>query len=70
MRRAQSLGLGGWVRNRSDGSVEAAACGEVDAVERFIDACRKGPPGARVDAIDQVEDEIAASEGFAILPTL
>jgi acylphosphatase len=51
-RRARSLGLSGWVRNRRDGSVEVLAHGEAGAVEALIEACRAGPPAARVERID------------------
>jgi acylphosphatase len=67
-------GLGGWVRNRRDGSVEAMFAGPPDAVAQMIDACHRGPPGARVDAVearDGTRDELAARgrEQFAVLPT-
>jgi acylphosphatase len=52
-REALSLGLKGWVRNRRDGAVEALFAGPAEAVAAMIEACRQGPPGARVDAIDQ-----------------
>jgi acylphosphatase len=46
-------GVGGWVRNRRDGSVEAVFEGEAAVVVAMIEACGKGPPGARVDALRQ-----------------
>jgi acylphosphatase len=70
MRAARAQGLNGWIRNRSDGSVEALVCGEAGAVESFVEASREGPVAARVDAIDrQVETEVAP-EGFTMLPTI
>ncbi len=46
---ARDLGLTGWVRNRSDGSVEAHFQGPSAAVEAAVAWCQSGPPGARVD---------------------
>jgi len=66
----QRLGLSGWVRNRSDGSVEALIVGEEQAVGRMIDACRRGPALARVDDIDvEPVDLDVLPEGFTRLPT-
>jgi acylphosphatase len=48
-------GLGGWVRNRRDGSVEAVFTGEVEVVVAMIEICRSGPLGARVDLLHQRE---------------
>jgi len=67
-------GLGGWVRNRRDGAVEAVFAGPLPAVTAMIEACRKGPPGARVDAIEEragTPDDLAlrGSADFAVLPT-
>jgi acylphosphatase len=42
----------GWVRNLSDGRVEIAAEGDADAVQRFEQALRHGPRGARVEQLD------------------
>ncbi len=42
----------GWIRNLTDGRVEAVMEGEKDDVESLIEACRQGPPGARVDDIE------------------
>jgi len=46
-------GLEGWVRNRRDGAVEAVFAGSPEAVAEMVDACRQGPPGAHVQAIDE-----------------
>jgi acylphosphatase len=70
---ALERGLEGWVRNCRDGSVEAVFSGPDNDVAAMIAQCRRGPPGAWVDAIDQREatpDEIAlrrADELFSVL---
>ncbi len=48
---ARRLGLHGWVRNVSDGRVEAEAEGERAKVEALVRWCRRGPPAARVDGV-------------------
>jgi acylphosphatase len=48
MALAKELGIDGWVRNTSDGGVEALFEGEKAKVERMLDFCRNGPPGAKV----------------------
>jgi len=50
---ARRLGLSGWIRNREDGDVEALVEGEDEAVERFAAWCRRGPPAARVHAVER-----------------
>ncbi len=50
--RARAERVGGFVRNRADGSVEAEFEGAPDAVDRLVRWCRTGPPRARVDALD------------------
>jgi acylphosphatase len=59
-------GVSGWVRNLPDRSVEIAAEGEADAVDRFERAVRHGPPGARVDDVDVTENVPAGAGGFTI----
>ena len=49
---AQGLGLAGWVRNCSDGSVEIQAEGDRKKLEELIDWCRQGPDLAAVSNID------------------
>ena len=69
-------GLDGWVRNRRDGSVEAVFAGAPEAVAAMIEACRRGPPGARVDAVDEREGTAAdlasrrPGERFSLLSTV
>ena len=60
---ALELGIEGWVRNCRDGSVEALFAGPEELVLTMIELCREGPPGARVDVIDQRE---ASSEDLAL----
>ena len=51
-RRASELGLGGWVRNRPDSSVEFVAEGSRDALDRLLDVVRIGPSNAVVENVD------------------
>jgi acylphosphatase len=44
----------GWVRNLDDERVEAIFEGEEENVERLVEFCRKGPVGAKVDAVDVI----------------
>ena len=62
--RARSLGVGGWVRNRSDGTVEAVFEGSSDRVESLLDWCRRGPAGARVDAVEAEREPPAGETDF------
>ena len=73
---AEKRGIEGWVRNRRDGSVEALFAGEAAIVADVIEACRRGPMGARVDALDQREGTDAdlklrgPGERFSLLATV
>ncbi|HEV7997032.1 MAG TPA: acylphosphatase [Stellaceae bacterium] len=67
---AKSLGLRGWVRNRSDGSVELLATGPTESVAAMVEACWYGPPAARVDRVELVEAPDDDSAGFAARPDL
>lgn len=49
--RAKSLGLVGWVKNLSDGSVEAWAEGSMTDLDAFESLLKEGPPGAIVKAV-------------------
>lgn len=69
-------GIAGWVRNRRDGSVEAVFAGSQDNVDAMVEACRQGPPGGRVDVLDQrdaTDDEFKAralGDLFSVLATI
>ena len=64
--RAEALGLSGWVRNASDGGVEAMFEGEEAGVEAMLAWCWKGPPCAQVDGVEVVEETPTGAEGFRI----
>lgn len=49
-------GLSGHVRNLPDGRVEVVAEGDADGLARFERDLRRGPPGARVDAVEVTEE--------------
>ncbi len=49
---AHRLDLSGWVRNTPDGRVEALFEGEKEKVEKAVEFCRRGPPGALVKEFD------------------
>jgi len=55
-RQARALGVGGWVRNRPDGTVEAVFEGGAGAVGRAVAYCRQGPPGARVERLESFDE--------------
>ena len=64
--RSRSLGVGGWVRNTPDGSVEAVFEGEDERVKSMVSWCSRGPRGARVDEVDVTWAEPRGEDGFSI----
>ena len=67
--QATALGLDGWVRNRRDGTVEILVSGPETAIEALVERCRKGPPAARVERVEELEAAEAPAPGFAQRPT-
>jgi acylphosphatase len=66
-KRAVSLGLTGWVRNRDDGRVEVLAEGDRAALELFLGELRKGPRLALVEDFEVLwEDHTGEFEGFLV----
>ncbi len=51
-RKADELGLRGWVRNNDDGTVELVAEGERQKLEELRRAAERGPRLARVERVD------------------
>jgi acylphosphatase len=66
---AQRLGLCGWVRNLTDGSVEILAIGDEPAIDRLAAACRSGPPGARVEDVERAAADDDGARDFQERPT-
>ncbi|MDQ6835091.1 MAG: acylphosphatase [Actinomycetota bacterium] len=60
--QAERAGVGGWVRNRDDGTVEVVLEGPKDGVDDVIAFCRQGPERARVREVRVTEE---APEGLS-----
>jgi acylphosphatase len=58
---ARSLGLKGYAKNLSDGSVEVVAEGKKEDIERLIEYCKNGPRNAIVERVD-IKHETAKNE--------
>ena len=63
---AARLGVAGFVRNLSDGSVEVEVEGERDAVASLVDWARTGPPSASVESAEVTEREPAGTPVFTV----
>ncbi|MBY0269869.1 MAG: acylphosphatase [Burkholderiales bacterium] len=59
--KAQQLGIGGWVRNRSDGSVEAVVQGTEDAVAAIVEYAQRGPRASQVSGVTVSDVENAGN---------
>ena len=66
---ARELSLTGWVRNRHDRSVEAVLQGPETLVSDMLTRCEKGPPGARVDKIQILNEEAGTFDSFEVRAT-
>lgn len=66
---AREAKLAGWVRNRQDGAVEVEAEGTVAALEAFRAVVARGPDGAVVTSVDELEvsSADALSQPFTII---
>jgi acylphosphatase len=68
---AERLGLVGWVRNRSDGRVEAVFQGPPARVAEIERWCRQGPPGAHVREVESQDQPLEpALKRFDVRPTV
>ncbi len=61
--RAAQIGVTGWVRNRTDGSVEVVAEGTPQKLEKLIQFLNEGPESAAVSRVEM--DWLAATDEFA-----
>ena len=66
---ADRLGVSGWTRNLSDGSVEILAHGNRQTLDEFTEAVRIGPPGSKVERLITTTKETPTEigQGFLIL---
>src|SRR5688572_29814676 len=64
---ALSLGLDGWVKNASDGSVEAVFSGPPAAVGEMLKRCAQGPRDAKVTAVTILDEGGAPPTGFKVI---
>jgi acylphosphatase len=62
-REAERLGVGGWVRNRRDGTVEAVVQGSPAAIDAIVQWARRGPEAAQVERL-----EVGDAEGSGDFP--
>jgi acylphosphatase len=58
---ANRLGLSGYVKNCADGTVEAYAVGDAAALEEFRSRLEEGPRGARVEQVQEFEEQVKVS---------
>jgi acylphosphatase len=65
-RRAESFGVGGWVRNRDDGTVEAVFEGDEGAVDAMVEFIREGPGRADVSRVEVNDEEPGSESGFQV----
>jgi acylphosphatase len=66
---AETMGLGGWVRNLPDGSVELEVWGEPSVLDRLEAHLSRGPRGARVEGVIRgaVPDDAPLKQRFSIV---
>ena len=69
-REAKQRSLRGWVRNRSDGSVEAVFSGEEEDVQSMIVACHRGPRMSLVRNVKSEPHPPGDWRGFDVWPTV
>ena len=65
-RLARDAGIGGYVRNRPDGRLEAAFEGDEPAVDAIVDWCRRGPELALVDSVEAVTEDPVGDASFRV----
>jgi len=65
--KASELGLAGWVRNRTDGSVELVATGPLESLHELEEWLHVGPRHALVESVEVWEEEVTEKgPGFRV----
>ena len=67
---ARRLGLDGWVRNRTDGTVETLISGDTKKVEAFVASAMRGPEGSKVANVELHRAEPPEEKGFHRRPSV
>jgi acylphosphatase len=65
-RLAEWHGVAGWIRNTTDGTVEAAFEGSSDLVAKLVAYCREGPRGAAVERVEVYDEAPEGLRGFRV----
>ena len=63
-RRANDIGVTGWVRNEDDGRVQVYAVGTPDQLNRLAAALHQGPPHAHVRGVEEIEAGVQQLSSF------
>ncbi len=66
-KKAQQMGITGWVKNTPEKNVEIMASGTMDQLLDFVEWCNQGPPRARVDIIKSHKVDDQRFDDFKIL---
>ena len=64
--QARGLGVVGWIRNASDGSVEGHLEGDKGGVHQLVGLLHRGPPSAQVSSVDVEVTEPAGGDRFEV----
>lgn len=64
--QAHQRGVAGWVRNRSDGRVEAVLEGPQEAVDQIVSWCHRGTPWSSVEDVEVTAEEPEGLDAFRI----
>lgn len=65
-KEARAIGVGGWVRNNDNGSVEILASGSEEQLTRLRKSLQAGPRAARVDEVQEFEEQEVNEPAFRI----
>jgi len=65
-REASAIGVGGWVRNNDNGSVEVLASGSDEQLAKLRTRLKEGPRASRVDEVQELEEQEQHAPSFRI----
>tara|TARA_B100000700_G_C14781851_1_gene731737 strand:- start:549 stop:878 length:330 start_codon:yes stop_codon:yes gene_type:complete len=66
-KKADSLGISGYVKNQNDGSVFVNAQGNISAIERLTKLCQIATPNSKVKSVVKIQKPIENIRGFRII---